>query len=128
MLLVALLLGQSSGLLLSGYQPVSPVLQSAVPEQEVIVTARRLETWRGQISGPSMKCRTLRSTGDKALDRVGCDAMKVCQHSTQAAMPLPVGSRRLPPADVQEFYRRMSICVRMERSARIRTLLAQRTR
>jgi hypothetical protein len=54
------------------------------PEQpvgdEIVVISRKLESWRGswRLRDGAVTCKTRRSTGDKAIDAVGCDAMVSC--------------------------------------------------
>jgi hypothetical protein len=55
---------------------------AAVPDpgSEIVVIARKLKTWRGnlqQVDG-KLVCRTRRSTGDTAIDAIGCDGMLAC--------------------------------------------------
>jgi len=52
------------------------------PDQgsEIVVIARKLKAWRGnlrQVDG-ELACRTRKSTGDGAIDAIGCDAMLAC--------------------------------------------------
>ena len=57
----------------------------AAAPSEVVVTARRLQDWRGKANGNARgtRCRTVRSTGDKDLDQVGCDSMRWCMGNLQ---------------------------------------------
>ncbi len=57
---------------------------AAVPS-EVVVTARRLQDWRGKANANARgtRCRTVRSTGDKDLDQIACDSMRWCMGSMQ---------------------------------------------
>ena len=54
------------------------------PEQpvgdEIVVIGRKLESWRGswRLRDGAVTCKTRRSTGDKAIDALGCDAMVAC--------------------------------------------------
>ena len=50
------------------------------PDSEIVVIANKLKTWRGnlrQVDG-ELVCRTRKSTGDGAVDAIGCDAMVAC--------------------------------------------------
>lgn len=62
----------------------APAAPAAVPS-EVVVTARRLQDWRGKASANvrGTRCRTVRSTGDKDLDQIACDSMRWCMGSLQ---------------------------------------------
>jgi hypothetical protein len=57
---------------------------AAVPSA-VVVTARRLQDWRGKANGNARgtRCRTVRSTGDKDLDQIACDSMRWCMGTLQ---------------------------------------------
>ena len=62
-------------------QAASPAVPPPAPaEDDVVVLGRRLGTWRGRIvSNPLWtRCRTTQSTGDAAIDGVGCAAMSAC--------------------------------------------------
>jgi hypothetical protein len=53
---------------------------TAEEEAEILVIANRLNSWRGSVrlSDDRARCRTTRSTGDRRIDRIGCDAMTYC--------------------------------------------------
>ena len=48
--------------------------------QEIVVIAKRLDKWQGKFSlrGEKFKCKTSRSTGDKGIDAIGCNAIRQC--------------------------------------------------
>ena len=53
----------------------------AAPSEDVVVIGERLKTWRGRIGDTSrtpLRCRTTKSTGDRDIDRIGCDTMVAC--------------------------------------------------
>jgi hypothetical protein len=52
----------------------------APAENEIEVVANRLRNWRGtwRVRDGVVKCKTKRSTGDREIDTVGCDAMVTC--------------------------------------------------
>jgi hypothetical protein len=56
-----------------------PVAQPPA-ENEIEVIGNRLREWRGKWKTRKgvVSCRTTRSTGDKAIDAIGCDAMVQC--------------------------------------------------
>lgn len=58
---------------------VEPALTPTV-EDEVTVIGRRLGGWRGSLKTRNgvARCVTRRSTGDRDIDRIGCDAMITC--------------------------------------------------
>jgi hypothetical protein len=47
---------------------------------EIVVIAKRLDKWQGKFSlrGEKFKCKTSRSTGDKGIDAIGCNAIRQC--------------------------------------------------
>ncbi|KTE40743.1 hypothetical protein ATE62_07415 [Sphingopyxis sp. HIX] len=65
-------------------------LPSAPPpdavEQEIVVIASKLKDWRASLveSRGDLRCYTRRSTGDAAIDRIGCTAMIRCHKQFEA--------------------------------------------
>ncbi|HEY6816146.1 MAG TPA: hypothetical protein VI168_11445 [Croceibacterium sp.] len=52
-----------------------------VVDDAIVVIGRRLEKdWRGSLAKADgqLACRTTRSTGDPAIDAIGCEAMVAC--------------------------------------------------
>ncbi|KPF63879.1 hypothetical protein [Porphyrobacter sp. AAP60] len=49
-------------------------------DNEIVVMGNKLRDWRGswKMRKGVMTCKTKRSTGDKAIDAIGCDAMVQC--------------------------------------------------
>lgn len=107
------------------FLPTSPVEPSAAEvEQEIVVIGQRLDDgWRGRVRGSSKnaKCTTLTSTGDRRIDKIGCDAMSYCVKSVRADFPDPAA------ADSSSYWSRMTECVRRERNTRIRNYLENRS-
>lgn len=56
-----------------------PVAEPAA-ENEITVIANKLRDWRGnwKLRKGLVSCKTTRSTGDKAIDAIGCNAMVEC--------------------------------------------------
>lgn len=52
----------------------------APAENEITVIANKLRDWRGswRLRKGAVTCKTKGSTGDKAIDAIGCDAMVAC--------------------------------------------------
>ena len=84
---------------------------AAVPpvQSEIVVIGEKLNDWRGTWGAKKgvVACRTTRSTGDKEIDAVGCQALVSC------ASPLvpqfkAIAESKLPKAERQ---RRMDIAV-----------------
>ena len=49
-------------------------------DSEIVVIAQKLKSWRGVYKQRKGKfvCTTKRSTGDKLIDQIGCDALLQC--------------------------------------------------
>lgn len=54
-----------------------PVAEVPPPENEITVIANKLRDWRGRwrLRKGAITCKNTRSTGDKAIDAIGCDAL-----------------------------------------------------
>lgn len=50
------------------------------PETEVVVVGERLKRWKGRLSDTIgiRSCKTVQSTGDAEIDRIGCRALGDC--------------------------------------------------
>ncbi len=57
----------------------APAAQPPV-DNEIVVMGSKLRDWRGnmKLRKGALSCKTKRSTGDKAIDAIGCDAMVQC--------------------------------------------------
>jgi hypothetical protein len=55
---------------------LSLLLLQAAPSDDIVVTAERLKAFKASVTERGCKVRT--STGDAALDRIGCEAMQTC--------------------------------------------------
>ncbi|MFM7379015.1 MAG: hypothetical protein ACKO1O_12965 [Erythrobacter sp.] len=107
--------------------PVPPI------ENEIEVVANKLRAWRGKwkLRDGVPACKTTRSTGDKAIDAIGCGAMVECltpigpqwEALNEAKLPKDELSRRanalLEEAGIGE-------CVVAKREAGITALIAER--
>jgi hypothetical protein len=109
-----------------------PVAEPPV-DNEIEVIGRRLREWRGRwkFSGDAVTCKTKRSTGDKAIDAIGCDAMVQCiapiapQFDAIETSKLPKDEmNRRGNALLQEA--RIGECVAAKREAGIAALAEQR--
>jgi len=65
-------------LIMQSQPVVLPAAETA--EDEIVVTGNKLDRWRGQFSlrGEKFKCKTTRTSGDKAIDPIGCAAIVQC--------------------------------------------------
>lgn len=57
-----------------------PPVAAAPVDQEIEVIGDRLREWRGRwrLRGGAVTCKTTRSTRDRAIDAIGCDALVQC--------------------------------------------------
>lgn len=53
---------------------------AAATESEIVVIAKRQKDWRGKwgMRKGRFECRTIKSTGDKEIDAIGCSAITAC--------------------------------------------------
>ncbi|PKP95500.1 MAG: hypothetical protein CVT75_01640 [Alphaproteobacteria bacterium HGW-Alphaproteobacteria-14] len=65
---------------LAAAQPVAEPATEPTPDTEITVIANRLRDWHGRwrLRKGAVACKTTRSTGDKAIDAIGCDALVTC--------------------------------------------------
>ncbi len=61
-------------------QSVAAPAVADTADQDIVVTATKLDRWRGKFSlrGENFKCKTIRTSGDKAIDPIGCAAIVQC--------------------------------------------------
>lgn len=54
--------------------------QSDVVDDEIVVIGEKLSTWKGKtyVKKGVRKCKSIKSSGDKAIDAIGCEAMLYC--------------------------------------------------
>ena len=98
---------------------------------EIVVIARKLKTWRGvlrQVDG-ELVCRTTKTSRDRAIDAIGCEAMVACY------TPLQPELDRIAASDLRraEKTRRMTEmaqsafpCLDQRHEAAVARLAAQR--
>lgn len=57
-----------------------PLAEAAAPSPDIVVMARKLKNWRGEwkLRKGRVTCKTRKSTGDKEIDAIGCQAMSTC--------------------------------------------------
>ncbi len=98
-------------------------------EEEIVVNARRLKDWRGKVVGNAKgsKCRTTKTTGDRGLDRIACDALIYCiaQASNEftAIQKLASAERQ---RQLDELNRRLATCGNEQQQLRVSYLMEQR--
>jgi len=64
-------------------------------EEEIVVLGRRLATWRGdaRFTKGRYECKTKRSSGNPAIDRLACSAMTQCMAQVQPTVDKLLASR-----------------------------------
>ncbi|WP_066482396.1 MULTISPECIES: hypothetical protein [unclassified Sphingomonas] len=70
-----------SGLLLAIALVAAPLQETQAEEaDDIVVIGKRLGLWRGsfRIVKDKVRCKTRQSTGDRAIDAIGCDALVQC--------------------------------------------------
>lgn len=105
--------------------PADPVAE------EVVVIGAKLRTWRGQIrSGKNGGvCKIKVSTGDPAIDRIGCTAMEQCwpdfltRFEATRAKDVTAADRKTRTAALNK---ELGSCVMARRDAAIAALADQR--
>ena len=58
------------------------------PGDEIVVIGQKQKFWRGYLKYKKdiPSCKTTRTTGDKAIDQIGCDAMIACLPEHRSAL------------------------------------------
>lgn len=122
-----MLLAFLMAMVVQNINPAAPTreleIDQDVMHEEIIVVGRRLDAWRGQLAYERNRprCRTTVSTGDRRIDRIGCDAMTNCAAQIIAR---DVSSR----PEGTEMARLMAPCVREQRESLLRDYLATQRR
>jgi hypothetical protein len=119
-------------LVLLALAAAQPVAEPAV-DNEITVIANKLRAWQGswKLRKGAIICKTTRSTGDRLIDAIGCDAMVQCiqplapQWSAlnEAKLPKDEANRR---ADALQKEAKVGECVFARREAGIAALAAAR--
>ncbi len=69
-----------AALALAAAQPAAETTAEPPADNEITVVANRLRDWAGRwkLRKGAIACKTTRSTGDKAIDAIGCNALVQC--------------------------------------------------
>lgn len=118
-MILALLLMQAAA------SPVAPVAD------EIVVIGQRLKVWRASLRsrGPKLTCKTQASSGDPAIDALGCAAMTDCwpdarpRFSASQARGLAKAERTRLMGVAEQAY---GECMTARRTALIAELAARR--
>jgi hypothetical protein len=100
-------------------------------QDEIVVIGERLNRWRGKTVNKNgiRTCKTLKSTKDRDIDAIGCNAMLTCIMSLEAeATSLAAGAKSKEEAAtlLRPYYSKLGVCVRAERSRQIAALAKSR--
>ncbi|MCX9147557.1 hypothetical protein [Erythrobacter sp. WG] len=118
-----------AALALAAAQPVA----EAPADNEITVVANRLRNWRGtwRMNKGAATCKTKRSTGDKAIDGIGCDAMIQCMVPLAPRFST-IENAKLPKAEKEQRINALLAaekvydCLFAKREAGIAALVAER--
>jgi hypothetical protein len=112
----------------------SPTPDAGTPEErEIVVIGRQLRDWRGtwRLRSGKVACKTVTSTGDAEIDRIGCQAMINCIEPKVAAITA-ITAEKKDRATVQtrinEVIQGQMTCLETERNQGIDTLAAARVK
>lgn len=106
--------------------------QAATSDEEIVVIARKQKAWRGQwgTHKGAFECRTTKSTGDKQIDAIGCDAITTCI-APEVPKFQAIADSKLPKADrnrrMTALAQSLTPCLESEREAGIAALADARS-
>lgn len=117
-----------TGVLLAfALQGASPAASDEV-EREIVVLGTKMKAWKA--GATRTRCVTLTSSGDKAIDAIGCSVMKTCVAQFGPQLKAARKIRRTPEgkASYTAQYREFETCVMLRRDTLIAELaeLAER--
>ena len=119
--------------LLAGVQAASvqdPIAEPAVQE-EITVIGRKLRDWRGSLKtrNGTVRCVTRKSTGDREIDQIGCDAMVTCFPRFEGEFKAVLSTTRDKAARSRmnaEISQRLATCVEQRHDELVQALADQR--
>ncbi len=112
--------------------PLLLMLQAApAPAADAVAIVERLDRWKGSVrnSGGVARCRTSRSTGDAAIDAIGCAAAEACEPQYQSRLDGAIDrsirpeTRKLMLVALKE---KLAQCVKERRTSLANDLVARR--
>lgn len=100
-------------------------------EQDIVVTANKLDRWRGRFSlrGEKFKCKTIQTSGDKAIDPLGCAAIVQCLEPQRVRLRQSDDKTLSTPAQIaikKAIMDELGPCVAATRKAMIAEFVAKR--
>ncbi|PAX08832.1 hypothetical protein [Sphingomonas lenta] len=119
--------------LLAGVQAAgvqAPIAEPAVQE-EITVIGRKLRDWRGSLKtrNGTVRCVTRKSTGDREVDQIGCDAMVTCFPRFEGEFKAVLSTTRDKAVRNRvntEISRRLATCVEQRHDELVETLADRR--
>ena len=115
-------------------QAAAPPPAEPTDGQDVVVVGERLKGWSGKVSYTLgvQRCATTRSTGDRAIDRIGCRVLTDCfvqrQPRISAAAKDAGGDAERRRALMAPIYTDMKECLIARRAALVAELVGSRRR
>ncbi len=112
----------------------TPTPDAGTPEErEIVVIGRQLRDWRGtwRLRNGQVACRTIRSTGDAEIDRIGCQAMIICiapKVAAITAITAETKDKATVQARINQVIQGQMTCLETERNQGIDTLAAARVK
>ena len=105
---------------------VSAAAQPAPASGAILVSRRRLESWRGSAHAKkgAYECRTTHSSGDAILDQLACDSMTGCMKQLQPKVDalLSRGSKNERDRGLAAVNAELAQCSRVSRENGLRRL------
>ncbi|HZF42866.1 MAG TPA: hypothetical protein VEZ48_05615 [Sphingomonadaceae bacterium] len=114
-------------------QMAAPAPANAEVQREIVVIGSKLKTWRARVyeKRGKMLCDTGKSTGDKAIDAIGCTAMATCLTELKPRLMANL-DRKLPAAERKSakavIDKDLGACVMSRRDAMTADLADRRWR
>lgn len=108
----------------------APIAQPAIQE-EITVIGRKLRDWRGSLKtrNGATRCVTKKSTGDREIDQIGCDAMVTCFPRFEGEFKAVLSTARDKAARKQtnaEISQRLATCVKQQHDELVDALANRR--
>ncbi len=112
-------------------QAAPVAIETAAEEPEITIIGKKLQYWRGflRYKNGVPNCKSKRSTGDREIDKIGCDAMIACFPKYQAELDAFAKSSKTKAEYgrvSKGVYSKISACVVDSRDAGIDALSAKR--
>ncbi|MEQ1724472.1 MAG: hypothetical protein ABL882_00915 [Sphingopyxis sp.] len=101
---------------------------SVEPESDadIVVLARRLDSWRGRARerNGELECQIIRSSGDRDVDQIGCNAMTICITQLRPTLALHGSERNRTRRRALQIAanQALSNCVRSQRQTQLEAL------